>query len=72
MCYDKLSDEERIFVDYLGRGIICDIIRSDEVDTLIGKEIIMYEEDLYDVQKDAERFLTHNYNARCLVRMPDG
>jgi hypothetical protein len=42
------------------------------VDTLIGKKIIMHEEDLYDVQKDAERFLTHNYNARCLVRMSDG
>ena len=53
VCYDKLSDEERIFVDDLGRGSICDIIRSDEVDTLIGKKIIMYEEDLYDVQKDA-------------------
>ena len=72
VAYDKMSAEERKFVDDLCRCSIFDVVRFDEIEDLINDRTISDVEDYFSVVKDASDFLGHNCNSRCLVKTTEG
>ena len=70
--WSKLTDEEKEFVEDLVRASIMDIVRSDEIDKFVDQGVFEYEEDVTSVYKDAEDFLPHRCNSRCLVKTASG
>ena len=63
VAYDKMSAEERKFVDDLCRCSIFDVVRFDEIEDLINDGTISDVEDYFSVVKDASDFLGHNCNS---------
>ena len=60
------------YFEDLERASLCDIIRADEIDTFVDKEMIFRKEDIHDVINDAHSFLSHICNNICLIRGPSG
>jgi predicted GIY-YIG superfamily endonuclease len=70
--WDRLTDEECEFVKNLARGSIFDVVRSDEIQDYIDRELIKSQDDVSPLVEDVDTFLTHKCNDRCLVKRSDG
>ena len=52
MYYDLLSADELYFVENLARASVCDIIKSDEIDTFFEEKLNFNKEDIHDIIND--------------------
>jgi len=69
---DKLSDEEKLFLEDLIRASVIDIVRVDEVDKMIDHGLMDSIVDLDSVIEDGKKILGHHCSPRCLVMTSPG
>lgn len=70
--WKDLSPEEEGFVEDLIRASILDIVRTEEVESLINEGIFKSLEEYHKMIKYAMKFLPHRCHAGCLVRVGPG
>ena len=66
--WDLLTIEQRIFVEDLIRASLFDIVCSDEIEKFVEDGIFYKKKNVHDVFDDANAFLTHHCNSRCLMK----
>ena len=67
-----LNESQTAFVMDLIRASILDIVRSDEIESLINDGIFRCVEDHKAMVRDAESFLPHRCNSRCQAAVSPG
>ena len=72
VAFNEMSEEEQKFVNDLCRCSIFDVVRYNEIDDLINDGTFKDKDDYFSMVKDANDFLGHNCNSRCLVKTTSG
>ena len=72
VAFNEMSEEEQKFVNDLCRCSIFDVVRYNEIDDLINDGTLNDKDDYFSMVKDANNFLGHNCNSRCLVKTTNG
>jgi hypothetical protein len=67
-----LNPEEKKYIKDLIRCSIFDIVRPNEIESLINEGVFECIEDHRDMMKDAERFLPHKCSSRCQACIAPG
>ena len=70
--WDKLSAEEKEFINDLIRASVIDVVRVDEVDHLIEHGLMESVVDLEKIVEDASNILGHRCSPRCLMMVAPG
>jgi hypothetical protein len=68
----ELSEEQKQFIQDLSRCSCVDVVRLNEVDKFYNDGTLKDFEDYQSMINDADNFLGHKCNSRCLVKMPNG
>ena len=68
----EMNEEQTVKVNDLIRASIIDIVRSDEVQSLIDEGILNEYDDVYTIQDLARGILAHKCNPRCMQCKGDG
>ena len=70
--YLEMNEEQLDKIHELIRSYFVDIVRVDEVQSLVDEEILGNDDDIYVVQEFSEEILSHKCTPRCLRRIDDG
>ena len=62
-----MNEEQKSFVKDLIRVSILDIVRPNEIQTLIDEDIFEFANDVNEIIRDVERYLRHRCHSRCLA-----
>ena len=54
------------------RNNVIDVVKPEEIDTLIKEGLVEHNDDSIQVQGDVMMYLIHNFNSRCFVLDKDG
>ena len=66
--WEKLSEEESVFVKKLGWDSVFGVIRSDDIEDFIAKGIISIKDEVDNNFESSITFLTQKCNGRCMVK----
>ena len=69
---EKMTQKQKDKIDNLIRCSICDIVRVNEVQDLIGEGIMKSIDELHEFQDLCSNILPHICNSRCLRRIGPG
>lgn len=69
---ERMTVEEKNFVDDIIRAGIFDLVRSNEIQKFIDDGIFEDTSDIFEVYDNAASFLPHRCNDSCLVKKADG
>ena len=70
--WDKLSSEEKKFINDMIRASVIDVVRVDEVNHLIEHGLMKSVVDLEEIVEDASKILGHHCSPRCLMMVSPG
>ena len=63
---------DKAFVDGLFRASLCDILKTSKINCYVAEGVFDIHHDVDQVVEDANFFLSHKCDDRCLLIMTDG